>query len=187
MPGRKAIGMNTAISTSAVATTGPTTSAVARRVASRGSTPPSSRCRWVFSTTTMASSTTMPMARTRPKRVSVLIEKPKAPMTANVPTRDTGMVSVGIRVVRQSWRNTYTVRTTSAMAMKRVSTTSSIDTRTNSVVLYGRSWCTPLGKLGASRAMAACTPRDTWSALAPGSWNTPTSAEGLPPTRPNEP
>ena len=32
--------------------------------------------------------------------------------------------------------------------MRRVSTTSSIETRTNSVVLYGRAWVTPLGKLG---------------------------------------
>ena len=106
MPGRKAIGMNTAIRTSAVAMTGPTTSAVARRVASRGSSPSSSRCRWVFSTTTMASSTTMPMARTRPKSVSVLIENPNTLMTAKVPTSDTGMVRVGIRVARQSCRKT---------------------------------------------------------------------------------
>ena len=73
------------------------------------------------------------------------------------------------------------------MAMRSVCTTSSIDTRTNSVVLYGRVWVTPLGKLGASRATAACTPRETSSALAPGSWKMPTSAAGLPPTRPNEP
>ena len=106
MPGRKAIGMNTAIRTSAVAMTGPTTSAVARRVASRGSRPSSSRCRWVFSTTTMASSTTIPMASTRPKSVSVLIENPNTLMTAKVPTSDTGMVRVGISVVRQSCRKT---------------------------------------------------------------------------------
>jgi hypothetical protein len=75
------------------------------------------------------------MARTRPNSVSVLIEKPNALMTAKVPTSETGMVSVGISVVRQSCRNTNTVRTTSPMAMRSVSTTSSIDTRTNSVVL----------------------------------------------------
>src|SRR6266545_6042885 len=103
----------------------------------------------------MASSTTMPIASTRPKSVSVLMENPKTLSTANVPTSDTGMVSVGISVARQSWRNTYTVSTTSAMAITSVWTTSSIDTRTNSVVLYGRVWVTPLGKLGASRAIAA--------------------------------
>ena len=135
MPGRNAIGTNTAISTSAVAMTGPVTSTIAWRAASRGSTLPSSRWRWVFSTTTMASSTTMPIARTRPKRVSVLIENPKALMTANVPTSETGMVRVGISVVRQSCRKTKTVRITSPMAMRSVWTTSSIDTRTNSVVL----------------------------------------------------
>ena len=61
----------------------------------------------MFSTTTIASSTTMPIASTRPNSVSVLIEKPNALMTANVPTSETGMVSVGISVVRQSCRNTY--------------------------------------------------------------------------------
>ena len=71
--------------------------------------------------------------------------------------------------------------------MKRVSTTSSIETRTNSVVLYGRVWVTPLGKLGASRATAAWTPFDTSRALAPGSWKMPMSAAGLPPTRPKDP
>jgi len=100
------MGTNTAISTSAVAITGPTTSDVARRAASTVVSFSSSRCRWVFSTTTMASSTTMPMARTRPKSVSVLMEKPNTLMTPKVPTRDTGMVRVGMRVARQSCRKT---------------------------------------------------------------------------------
>ncbi len=60
----------------------------------------------MFSTTTMASSTTIPMARTSPKSVSVLIENPNTLMTAKVPTSDTGMVMVGMRVARQSWRKT---------------------------------------------------------------------------------
>ena len=46
--------------------------------------------RSTFSTTTIASSTTMPMASTSPNRVSVLIEKPKSSMNANVPTIETG-------------------------------------------------------------------------------------------------
>ena len=60
----------------------------------------------MFSTTTMASSTTMPMARTSPNSVSVLMENPNALMTAKVPTSDTGIVSVGISVARQSCRKT---------------------------------------------------------------------------------
>src|SRR5260370_39220660 len=39
--------------------------------------------RSTFSTTTMASSTTIPMAKTRPNKESALIENPNANMTAN--------------------------------------------------------------------------------------------------------
>ena len=73
----KAVGTNTAHSTSAVAMIGPVTSLIAWRVASRG-VKPSSMLRSTFSTTTMASSTTMPMASTRPNSVRVLIEKPNS-------------------------------------------------------------------------------------------------------------
>ena len=72
-----AVGTNTAPSTSAMAMIGPDTSSIARRVASIGGCP-SSMCRSTFSTTTIASSTTMPMASTRPKSDSVLSEKPSA-------------------------------------------------------------------------------------------------------------
>jgi hypothetical protein len=65
--------MNTAHSTSAIATIGPLTSRIARTVASCGVSP-SAILRSTFSTTTMASSTTMPIASTSPNRVSVLIE-----------------------------------------------------------------------------------------------------------------
>ena len=44
--------------------------------------------RSTFSTTTIASSTTMPIASTRPNSVSRLIEKPSASMPANVATSD---------------------------------------------------------------------------------------------------
>ena len=47
---------------------------------------PFSMLRSTFSTTTMASSTTMPIASTRPNSDSVLIEKPKPSITAKVPT-----------------------------------------------------------------------------------------------------
>jgi hypothetical protein len=55
--------------------------------------------------TTIASSTTRPVARVRPKRVSVLIEKPKILTNANVPRSETGMVMAGISVDRRLYRN----------------------------------------------------------------------------------
>ncbi|MNJ05764.1 hypothetical protein D3C73_1673110 [compost metagenome] len=54
--------------------------------------------RSTFSTTTMASSTRMPMARTMPNSVSTLTEKPSASITAKVPISATGTTRVGIRV-----------------------------------------------------------------------------------------
>ena len=65
--------MNTAQRTSAIATIGPETSCIALTVASCALMP-SSMWRSAFSTTTIASSTTMPIASTRPNSVSVLIE-----------------------------------------------------------------------------------------------------------------
>ena len=50
----------------------------------------------MFSITTIASSTTMPVARMMPKSVSVLMENPINLMNANAPTSDTGIVIVGI-------------------------------------------------------------------------------------------
>ena len=81
------------------------TSRMARRVASSGACPISS-WRSTFSTTTMASSTTRPMASTMPSRLSMLSEKPSISITASVATSDTGIAMVGMMVVRQLCRNT---------------------------------------------------------------------------------
>ncbi|MNT95952.1 hypothetical protein D3C72_2379350 [compost metagenome] len=69
-----ATGMNTEHSTSTMATTGPLTSFIAWMVASRGGLPSFIMMRSTFSSTTMASSTTIPIASTMPNSVSVLME-----------------------------------------------------------------------------------------------------------------
>ncbi|MCY1218166.1 hypothetical protein D9M72_301050 [compost metagenome] len=66
--------MNTADSTSAMPTSAGVISAIDLRVASLGESPSSCITRSTFSTTTMASSTSRPMASTMPNMVSVLIE-----------------------------------------------------------------------------------------------------------------
>ena len=96
----KAVGTNTAASTSAMAMTAVPTSSMVLWAASRGDMP-SAMLRSTFSTTTMASSTTMPMASTMPNSVSVLIEKPSAAMTAKVPISETGIATIGMIAVRQ--------------------------------------------------------------------------------------
>ncbi len=71
---------------------------MALRVAARGSSPSWLMMRSTFSTTTMASSTTMPITSTMPNMVSTLIEKPSASSVAKVPSRATGTTSVGMMV-----------------------------------------------------------------------------------------
>ncbi len=95
----------------ATAMTGPVTSSMALRAASRGATPCSSQ-RSMFSTTTMASSTTMPIASTRPNSERLLSEKPSAAMTAKVPMMATGTAISGMIAARQFCRKTSTTRAT---------------------------------------------------------------------------
>ena len=89
--------------------------------------------RSTFSTTTIASSTTMPMASTRPKSESALIEKPKSCRTANVPITDTGTATSGMMEARHVCRKRITTSTTSAIASSSVCTTASMEARTNCV------------------------------------------------------
>src|SRR5690606_22426491 len=107
------------------------------RVASRGDNPSSAITRSTFSTTTMASSTSNPMASTIANIVSVLIEKPKADSTAKVPRSTTGTAMVGIKVARKFCRNKYITQNTNTIASISVCTTDSIESFTNGVVSYG--------------------------------------------------
>jgi hypothetical protein len=86
------------------------------------------------STTTMASSTTMPMASTTASREMVLAEKPIMSRKAKVPIRATGTAIKGIRVARQLPRNRNTTRMTRMKASNRVWMTFSILALTKSVV-----------------------------------------------------
>ncbi len=70
----------------------------------------------MFSSTTMASSTTSPMARTMASRVRVLTVNPKAYMSANAPTSETGMVTIGMMVARRLRRKKKITSTTRMIA-----------------------------------------------------------------------
>ncbi|KAG0846488.1 hypothetical protein G6F16_014273 [Rhizopus arrhizus] len=75
MPGMNAIGTNTESSTSEIAMIGAVICVIAFLVASAGDSPgSSSMTRSTFSTTTMASSTTMPIASTIASSDTVLAE-----------------------------------------------------------------------------------------------------------------
>ena len=83
----------------------------------------------------MASSTTMPIASTRPNSDSVLNEMPTAAITANVPISETGMARIGMIAARQVCRNRMTTITTRSSASNSVSITASTEAWMNSVGL----------------------------------------------------
>jgi len=121
------VGINTASNTSTTPTIGPVISPIAFVTASRVEYCPVSNNLEAFSTTTMASSTTMATAKINPNNVSVLIEKPNAAITASVPIRDTGMVRQGIITALQFCKNRKITSITSSVVSKKVTITSSIE------------------------------------------------------------
>lgn len=64
----------------------------------------------------MASSTTIPIARIKPKRVRILSENPKMSIKPNVPISDMATATIGIMVARQfcNDRNTTIITRNSA-------------------------------------------------------------------------
>src|SRR5215469_7016343 len=125
MPGMNATGTNTDSKTNVMARIGPVISVIAFLHASgTDSLGSSSITRSAFSTTTMASSTTMPMASTSASNVTVLAEYPMSSITANVPMIETGTATSGISVVRSLPRNKKTTIATRTIATMSVRTTS---------------------------------------------------------------
>ncbi len=161
-------------------TRAPVISRIDLRVASSGLRPSSLMIRSTFSTTTMASSTSSPMASTRANMVSTLMENPTADRMPNVPKSTTGTAMVGIRVARQFCRNRKITRKTRMMASARVFTTSPMDFWMNGVVSMTATYLTPGGKVLASSAMRALTALAVSSALAPGVSRIGMPAAGLP-------
>src|SRR3546814_10108611 len=81
----------------------------------------------MFSSITIASSTTSPIASTIASNVRVLMVKPNAYIRPNAPISETGIVTSGISVARQLRRNRKITMTTSSTASNTVLNTSSID------------------------------------------------------------
>ena len=127
-------GTNTAHSTSAMEISAAPTSSIVVREASRGDCP-AAMLRSTFSTTTIASSTTMPMASTSPNSDRLLSENPNRVMTKKVPMSEIGIASSGMTAARQVCRNSTITTTTSSTASKMVSTTARTDCLMNCVGL----------------------------------------------------
>src|SRR6185436_12378096 len=81
------------------------------------------------SSTTIASSTTNPVATVIAISVRLLTENPARYITENVPSSDTGTATLGISVARAFRRNRKTTRITSVTAITSVRSTSRSDAR----------------------------------------------------------
>ncbi|MNX72020.1 hypothetical protein D3C86_1033550 [compost metagenome] len=126
--------MNTAVSTSAMPMIAPVISPIDFSVASTGERPSSDMMRSTFSTTTIASSTRRPIARTMANMVSVLMEYPVSARTPKVPRSTTGTAIIGMKVALRFCRNTRSTTKTRMIASISVCTTFSIDSFTKGVV-----------------------------------------------------
>ena len=93
-----ASGTNTETSTAVIPTTAPEICPMAFLVAFLGDRPSSAIIRSTFSTTTMASSTTIPITSTMANIVITLMDIPRYGITANAPNSEIGTTMVGISV-----------------------------------------------------------------------------------------
>src|SRR5690554_7891478 len=82
----------------------------------------------------MASSTTIPIARTNVKRVSRLMEYSKRLRKKNVPIIETGTAMAGINVERKSCRKMKTTKKTNRKASIKVVKTLLMEASKNSLV-----------------------------------------------------
>ena len=97
-PLKKASGMNTATRITVMPTTAPEIWLMAFTVAALGGSPSSAMMRSTFSTTTMASSTTIPITSTMANMARMLIDMPSHNSTAKVPSSAMGTTTAGMTV-----------------------------------------------------------------------------------------
>ena len=95
-----------------VATTAKNTLRVPITAAARGLTPFWLPRRWMFSSTTIASSTTNPVASTNASSVIRLSENPSSQIAATVPISATGIATAGISAARNCPMNSAITVTT---------------------------------------------------------------------------
>ena len=127
---------------------------------------PCSMWRKMFSSTTMASSTTRPMASTKASSVSVFTLKPSAYMMPKVVISEIGMVTIGMIEARIERRNTTITSTTSSTASKMVWNTDLIERSMNTALSLPMAPLMPSGRLSFTAGSTARTPAETSSGLA---------------------
>ena len=171
--------MNTAISDRLIDSTVNPTSRAPCSAAANGAIP-FSTWRAVFSRTTIASSTTKPVAMVSAISVKLLIEKPHRYMAPNVPISETGTATLGISVARPSRRNAKTTRMTSATEIVSARPTSRSEARIVTVRSIAGVRVMALG-IDARSAGSNAVMRSTVSMMFALGWRLMiTSTDGLP-------
>ena len=114
-PDTNAIGISAAITVKVARMVGPPTSSTAGGIASRSDLPSRAMCRWMFSTTTMASSTRMPIEKISANRDTRLRVKPIT-LEANRVTARVRMTAVPTTMASRQPSANSTSSTTLAVA-----------------------------------------------------------------------
>src|SRR4051812_30859177 len=179
IPPMNSRGMNTAVSDTVIARIVNATSADPSYDAFTGSLP-SSIWRTMFSSMTMASSTTKPTASVSAISEMLSRLKPHNTMPANVPTIDTGSAKVGMSVADARRKNRKITSTTRKVVSPSVISTSSTDWRTEVERSARMSMLTEGGMLARNTGSNAFTLSTTCTVLAPGCRWTASTIERLP-------
>ena len=166
MPPMKATGANTATVVVAPPSTEKATSSVPTWLAPRAGMP-SSMCRWMFSSTTVVASTTIPTAREIPIMVRLFTESPRPFMNRKLPRRHTGMVITATKVARRVRRKNSMMREHRATACITLEATPVMERRTKSAWLERTFSSTPLGASLRSSSSISRVPSATATSLAP--------------------
>ena len=145
------MGTKTDTSTAVVVTTAKKTWRVPSTADARAPRPWPRR-RLMFSSTTIASSTTRPVASTSASSVRMLIEKPSTQIAATVPISATGIAIAGTSVARIEPMNSQIVAITIAIVSDSVSSTSRTELRM---------------KMAASSVMTSSMLSNRWSTFVP--------------------
>ena len=146
---------------------------------------PASMWRLVFSSTTIASSTTNPVATVSAIRLRLLSEKPSRYITPKVPSSETSVATAGMTVARTLRRKALTTRTTSMIAMASVSSTSCSDERMECVRSVATCSLMSCGSCSCRSGSSARTASTVSMAFAPGCSVTSTITAGSPLNRPS--
>ena len=137
--------------------------------------------RKTFSTSTIASSTSSPMATARPPSVIVLTEMSNALNTSAEMTMESGMAVSVIAVVRTLSRNRNSTITTRMAPSRRASSTFPMAASMNGAWRNTSGWSvTPAGSVLARSSSAASICRVSSTVLAPGCFSTETMTPGRP-------